>query len=257
MSLTAVRWPALLLGLLIALPVAATPHAAEYPALTGRVVDEAGVITPQSRGRLDRILAEHERATGNQVVVVTVGSLQGESIEEYGVGLGREWGVGREGEDDGVLLIVAPNEREVRIEVGYGLEGTLTDALSSQIIQNEILPRFRAGDLDAGIVAGIDAILGALGGEYRLEPWRVGSGAAAAPTRPPLPEWVVPLLFFGVWALIAFFVRRRAGRRRGLWMGIPGAGGLGLGRRGGFSRRGGGFSGRGGSFGGGGASGRW
>ncbi len=254
------RWTAAALGFLVALWVAAPAAAApDYPALTGRVVDAANLLTTQARADLDAKLAAHEKASGNQVVVVTVPSLDGESIEEYGVGLGRHWGIGREGEDDGILLIVALNEREVRIEVGYGLEGTLTDALSSQIIQNEILPRFRAGDMSGGIVAGADAVLAALGGTYEAQPWSATGGAA--PSRPtlPVPDWAIPLLFFGAWFLIVFILWRRGrGRRSGLW-GVPGVGGLGGGGfsrgRGGFS--GGGFRGGGGSFGGGGATGRW
>lgn len=254
------RWPAAILLLLLtlwAMPVTAAP---DYPALAGRVVDQADLLTAQSRVALERKLEQHERATGSQVVVVTLDSLQGESIEAYGVGLGRQWGIGREGEDDGVLLIVAPNEREVRIEVGYGLEGTLTDALSSQIVQNEVLPRFRSGDMEGGIVAGTEAILAALGGTYEAQTWSAGAmESAAAQQDSPLPEWITPLLFFGVWLILVFVLRRsRRGRGRGTWTGVPGAGGLGggLSRRGGFSR-GGGFRGGGGSFGGGGASGRW
>lgn len=247
----------LLLLAVLTFPAVAAP---EYPALTGRVVDQAGLLSATDRAALERKLEQHERASGNQVVVVTVNSLQGETIESYGVGLGRHWRIGREGEDDGVLLLVAPNERAVRIEVGYGLEGSLTDALASQIIQAEILPRFRAGDMSGGIVAGADAILAALGGTYEAQPWSVArAGTAGSQPEPPIPEWIIPLLFFGVWLFIVFVLRRgRRGRRRGLWMGGPGIGGFGAGgfsRRGGFS--GGGFRGGGGSFGGGGATGRW
>jgi uncharacterized protein len=99
-------------------------------------------------------------------VIVTLKSLQGNQIEDFGYQLGRHWGIGQEGKDNGVLLIVAPTERKVRIEVGYGLEGTLTDALSKTIIEQEITPRFKRGDMGEGIVAGTDAILAVLGGEY-------------------------------------------------------------------------------------------
>lgn len=256
LPVAAMRWPSLLLVLLIAAVPPTRGLAADYPPLTGRVVDQAGVISAESRSRLDQLLSAHEAKSGSQVVVVTVASLQGESIEEFGVALGRHWGIGREGEDDGVLLIVAPNEREVRIEVGYGLEGTLTDALAFQIIQNEILPRFRAGDLDGGIVAGAGAILRTLDGEYRPEPWTARSADSGAADRLPIPGWVVPVLFFGIWLLVVYIVRRHGGRGGGYGMGMPGMGGLGGRRRGGFSR-GGGFSGGGGSFGGGGATGRW
>lgn len=244
------RIPAAVLVLLLWFWGTAGVAAPQYPPLTGRVVDKANLLSPQTRADLEQRLAAHERSTGGQIVIVTVPSLQGESIEEYGVGLGRHWGIGREGEDDGVLLIVAPNEREVRIEVGYGLEGTLTDALSSQILQNEILPHFRRGDFEAGIVAGTTALLRVLGGENG-GPAPLTDGARP---RSSLPEWLIPPIFFGVWLLLVLFLRRQGRRYGGPLMG---PGGVGLGRRGGFSRGGGGFSGRGGSFGGGGATGRW
>jgi uncharacterized protein len=246
-----------ILAFLLLLATAPASAGPTYPALTGRVVDQAGLLGAQSRTALEAKLAQHESKTGEQVVVVTVSSLDGQSIEEYGVGLGRRWGIGTAGEDNGALLIVAPNEREVRIEVGYGLEGKLTDALASQIVQNEILPRFREGDMEGGIVAGAEAVLAILDGSYVPGEWSLPPGSAAA-QEPFLPEWIVPIIFFGVWGLIVFLVHRsRRGRRYGPWGGTPGIGGFG--RGGGFSGRssGGGFSGRGGSFGGGGASGRW
>ena len=253
------RWAGALLALLLALGVAPAWAAPDYPALTGRVVDQAGLIGAQRRTALEAKLAEHEAKTGEQVVVVTVRSLEGQSIEEYGVGLGRHWGIGTKGEDNGALLIVAPNDREVRFEVGYGLEGKLTDALASQIVQNEILPRFRDGDMEGGIVAGTEAALAVLDGSYVPGEWSLPPETAAA-QEPMLPDWIVPIIFFGVWGLIVFFVHRsRRGRRYGPWIGGSGMGGFG--RRGGFSgggsSRGSGFSGRGGSFGGGGATGRW
>lgn len=259
-AVTRDRWAGALFALLLALAAAPAWAAPDYPARTGRVVDQAGLLGAQSRTALEAKLAQHEAKTGEQVVVATVDSLDGQSIEDYGVGLGRHWGIGTAGEDNGALLIVAPNEREVRIEVGYGLEGKLTDALASQIVQNEILPRFRDGDMAGGIVAGAEAILAILDGSYVPGEWSLPTGTGAAPEQ-MLPQWIVPIIFFGVWGLIVFFVHRsRRGRRYGPWIGGPGMGGFGGGRsRGGFSGRssGGGFSGRGGSFGGGGASGRW
>jgi uncharacterized protein len=258
-AVTLDRWAGALFALLLILGAATASAAPDYPVLTGRVVDQANLLGPQSRAALDAKLAQHEAKAGEQVVVVTVSSLDGQSIEEYGVGLGRHWGIGTKGEDNGALLIVAPNDREVRFEVGYGLEGKLTDALTSQIVQNEILPRFRDGDMEGGIVAGTEAALAVLDGSYVPGEWSLPPGSAAA-QEPFLPEWIVPLIFFGVWGLIVFLVHRsRRGRRYGPWIGGPGIGGFGGGRsRGGFSgRSSGGFSGRGGSFGGGGASGRW
>lgn len=258
-AVTLGRWTGALLVLLLALAAAPASAEPDYPALTGRVVDQAGLLGAQSRTALEAKLAQHEAKTGEQVVVATVDFLDGQSIEDYGVGLGRHWGIGGKGEDNGALLIVAPNEREVRIEVGYGLEGKLTDALASQIVQNEILPRFRAGDMAGGVVAGTEAVLAILDGSYVPGEWSLPPGSPGT-QEPMLPEWIVPLLFFGVWGMIVFFVHRsRRGRRYGPWIGTPGIGGFGFGRGGGFSGRssGGGFSGRGGSFGGGGASGRW
>ncbi len=219
-------------------PAAAEP---QYPALVGRVVDQAELLPAETRRRLETKLAEHENATGNQVVVVTLSSLQGYAIEDFGVGLGRGWGIGQRGRDNGVLLIVAPNEREVRIEVGYGLEGQLTDAIGRDIIENRILPSFRAGDMAAGVEAGVESILSALRDSY-------------VPAEPSVDFefWlrvlivVVLLAFF--WYFLAYGASSGTGRRYG---------GLGGPSGGGSSSPSGGFSGGGGSFGGGGASGSW
>ena len=126
-------------------------YALTFPPLTGRAVDEAGILDPSTKEALERKLANFERTTTGQFVVVTLESLQGTSIEDYGHQLGRHWGIGQKDKNSGVLLIVAPNERKVRIEVGYGLEGNLTDAVSKLIIENSILPRFKAHDYPGGI----------------------------------------------------------------------------------------------------------
>src|SRR5262249_50243846 len=135
---------------------AAPAQEINFPALTGRVVDEAGLLTPSQRADIESKLANLEVKTTDQFVVVTVRSLGGRTIEEYGYRLGRHWGIGQKDKNNGVLLIVAPNERKVRIEVGYGLEGTLPDAIGSVIVQNSILPRFRANDYPGGIARGVD-----------------------------------------------------------------------------------------------------
>jgi uncharacterized protein len=152
-----------LLLLLLAGPAWAAPG---FPQLTGRVVDQAGLLPAATVQQLTRLLAQHEQETGNQVVVVTLSSLQGESIEDYGYQLGRHWGIGTAEHNNGVLLIVAPHERKVRIEVGYGLEGTLTDARSDEIIQQVILPKFRTKHYGEGILLGTQAILATLQGTY-------------------------------------------------------------------------------------------
>ena len=241
-----------LLAILVALwsPSAAQPA---FPELTGRVVDRADILDAQAEARLTRLLSTHEERTGNQVVVVTLASLQGYAIEDFGVRLGRHWGIGRAGVDDGVLLIVAPAERAVRIEVGYGLEGTLTDALAATIIQTEILPVFRSGDLQGGVLIGIQAILGALSGRYvASEPeWQWGNYVVFG---------IVILLgavFVGYWLFVIWFLARdmvKGGafrRGSGYWRRAFRS------TRSGSSGRSSGFSGGGGSFGGGGASGRW
>src|SRR5208282_3735051 len=128
------------------------------------VVDDAGVLDAWTQSELSDMLATHEGATGEQVVVVTLPSLQGYSIEDFGYQLGRHWGIGQKGKNNGVLLIVAPKEHKVRIEVGYGLEGELTDAICATIIQNYILPSFKRGDFNAGILAGATSMLSVLGG---------------------------------------------------------------------------------------------
>ncbi len=130
-----------------------------FPALSGRVVDGAGIIDRSIAASLTEKLAALEAKSSDQLVVVTLSSLEGLDIADYGYQLGRHWGIGQEKLSNGVLLIVAPNERKVRIEVGYGLEGTLTDAISSAIINRAIVPRLKAGDMSGGIVAGVDAII--------------------------------------------------------------------------------------------------
>lgn len=134
------------------------PAGYAFPALTGRVVDAAHLLSPAQQAALAGQSAALEKATGHQFVVVTVPDLGGHPIEAYGRALGNHWRIGRSHENDGVLLLVAPGERKVRIEVGYGLEKALTDPRAAEIIARDILPRFRAGDLPGGIAAGAAAI---------------------------------------------------------------------------------------------------
>jgi uncharacterized protein len=219
---------ALLLALLAVLPAFAQPR---FPALSGRVVDEAQILSPQVEAQLANELAQLETQTGRQLVVATIASLQGYPIEEYGYQLGRTWGIGQAQKNDGVVFIVAPNDREVRIEVGYGLEPVLTDALSSVILSERVLPRFRAGEMEAGVVDGARAVAAQLALPADEAAARVAAASeqsrAAADDGPGLPPFLVTLLV--IWILMMLL------------------------RGGGF----GGFSGGGGSFGGGGASGRW
>jgi uncharacterized protein len=154
-----------LLGLVVALLLAAPAAAQTFPALGGRVVDDAGILDASTRATLDANLADLEAQTTDQLVVVTLKSLQGLTIEDYGVRLGRQWQIGQKTKNNGVLLIVAPSDRKVRIEVGYGLEAELTDAVASFIIQQSILPRFKANDMPDGIVRGVDDIIRVLTGD--------------------------------------------------------------------------------------------
>ena len=231
-----------------------------FPPLTGRVVDNAHVLTPEVQEDLTNKLAALEQKTGNQVVVVTLASLQGDEIEDYGYQLGRAWGIGEKGKNNGALLIVAPAEHKVRIEVGYGLEPVLTDALTSVILQTTVLPKFRTGDVEGGVVDGTNAIAQQLG----LDPADAQAQAAAAEQAqaqqqvaghraPAIPTFLIVLFVFFV---ISAILRRGGGG--GLWalpfLFMGGGGGFRDNDGGGF---GGGGGGGGGSFGGGGSSGSW
>jgi uncharacterized protein len=139
-----------------------------FPVRTGHIVDEAGLLSQQSRNRLERQLIDHERTTTNQVMVVTVRSLQGMQIEAYTLALANKWAVGQAGRNNGIVLLVAPNERQVRIEVGIGLERHLTNAMAAHIIERRMLPAFRAGRQEDGIRQGVDSILAALSDNYQM-----------------------------------------------------------------------------------------
>ena len=227
--------------------------AVSYPPLTGRVVDQANVISPAEREKLTARLADLEDKSGIQLVVATIGSLQDGDIETYANELFRTWKLGEKTRNNGVLLLVAPREHRVRIEVGYGLEGTLTDALSRVIIANAIAPRFKAGDFDGGVRNGVDDIITVLttdASEWEKRPsLRVDAQ--------PLPEWMHWLLTAALIAFLTAFLIAPGFR----WFVLnvllnvllnPGP------VRGGFGGgSGGGFAGGGGSSGGGGASGNW
>jgi uncharacterized protein len=233
-----------------------------FPSLTGRVVDGANILSPQVRDSLTAKLAALEQRTSRQLVVVTVPSLEGLPIEDYGYRLGRTWGIGEKGRNNGVLLIVAPNERRVRIEVGYGLEGVLTDALSSIILQERVLPKFRAGDFSGGAVAGADALSEQLSLPDDQAKVRVAASAQSA--KAPGDTFPFVLLgLIGLWLVfgVVGMFRSKSGHRMDFWF-LPflllmGGGRMRGGGMGGRGMGGSGFSGGGGSFGGGGASGGW
>ena len=247
-----------LLAFLIALFFLGPAAALDVPPLKGRVNDYAGLLPRDRAGALEQRLSEFENSTGHQIVVLTVPSLEGEDIEGFGIKVGEKWKIGKKGFDNGAILIIAQKERRLRIEVGYGLEGVLPDAIANRIIQEQIIPRFRNGDFPGGIEAGIDAIMKVTQGEalpaaQRRQPASRGSGFPVG--------LIIPLLFLGFF----LFASLAGGRRRGLsstrgphYYGPGGFFGGGFGGGGGWSGGGGGgFSGGGGSFGGGGASGSW
>jgi uncharacterized protein len=229
-----------------------------FPALTGRVVDEAHILDAAARSEIERKLASFETKSGRQIVVATLPSLQGYEIEDYGYRLGRQWGIGQKGSNNGALLIVAPNERRVRIEVGYGLEGTLTDAVSRLIIENGILPRFRAGDFTGGIQRGVDDIIQVLSGDAEDFKQRANAQSRTPAGPQDLGQFAWVAIILGLWLFFAFrSLKRGRGGSAMPWI-IPMGGGWSSGGWGGGGfPGGGGFSGGGGSFGGGGASGRW
>lgn len=272
--MTYFRW---LMALLL-LAVATTAQAQSFPPLSGRVVDAAGLLNPAQVAQLTAQSEEIEKASSRQFVVATIPDLQDYPIEDYGYKLLRAWRIGQKDANNGIILIIAPKERRVRIEVGYGLEPIMTDALASTIISDTILPRFKAGDMPGGIIAGANAIAeqmklpleAAEARAAKLAPAQKahrskGSGGAVA------IFWVLILLFF----IVPMLFRRAGGRRyRGggltgsgvgdvlLWTAINSIGNSG--RSSGWGGGsdwggggGGGFSGGGGSGGGGGASGGW
>jgi len=232
-----------------------------FPAFTGPVVDQAHLLPADVFNSLSQQLAAYARNSGTQLVVVTVPTLNGYPIEYYGYQLGRHWGIGQKGKNNGALLIVDAGEKQVRIEVGYGLEGTLTDAQSFNIINNIILPRFKQGDYAGGISAGANAILTVLGNQQQaVKQQQVREHSATG-------GLMLFIILFALLPLIAtIFSRRKGGPGSGSggsgmgWLGWLALGMLSGGMGGGFGGGGfggGGFSGGGGSFGGGGASGGW
>ena len=246
-------WPRALLAALLSALVIAAAHTATFPALTGRVVDTAHILSPVTIADLERKLADLEQKSGIQLVVATVPSLDGQEIEPYANALFRAWKLGETKKNNGVLLLIAPKEHRMRIEVGYGLEGTLTDAVSSLIIRNAIAPRFKAGDFNGGVTRGVDDIVTALttdSAEWKPKPTDMRPEHDAT-----LFDTLAPFLIF----LFLLFVFTRTGRRGGgNVVFIPMGMGGGFPRGGGFGGGGGGgFSGGGGSSGGGGASGGW
>lgn len=259
----AARWLAPLFFLIASLAVAAV----NYPPLTGRIADQANIIPPSTRSAIETKLKDLEDKSGIQLVVASVDSLGGLDVETYANGLFRAWRLGEAKKNNGVLFLIAPNERKMRIEVGYGLEGTLTDALSKIIIATAVAPKFKAGDYGAGVERGVEGIIEVLSGDSTE--W---TKRARGPQSTSFDE-LAPLIFFALFLFIVVWMARSARGRPGAYRGyrrggpmivLPPSGGYwgdsssggGWSGGGGWSD-GGGFSGGGGSSGGGGASGDW
>jgi uncharacterized protein len=269
----------LLLGWALGLSLLAAPAAAQsFPKLAGNpVVDQADIIPADREAALNTQLLDLQKRTGHQLVVATVNSLEGNDVGEYGYKLGRAWGIGGKEANDGVVFLIAPNDRRMNISVGYGLEPVLTDALSGRIIRDQVTPKFKEGDYPGGIQAGVDAIAE----QIQLPPEEAAARAAAADSaeRDRADDGDIGGLIFIGFIVFFFFIlpmltafgrRGKRHRRHRPWGGAPiiiwgdndwggGSGGSSWGGWGGGGGGGGfgGFSGGGGSFGGGGASGGW
>jgi len=201
-----------LVPLLVGAAWLAPVRAAEVPYLSGRVVDDAEILSPATREALAGEMKAHEEATGNQIAVLTVPTLGGEGIEEYAARVFAAWKLGRKGVDNGVLVVIVPQDRKMRIEVGYGLEGTLTDVASSRIIRDRMTPRFRTGDYDGGTNDGVRAVIAQLEGRAAAAapPPAIGAGSPRASfviATPDMP-WPMRLLLgafvFGIIGLFTF-----------------------------------------------------
>src|SRR5450830_954238 len=243
----------LAIGIIVLLYTALAVFAVNFPALTGRIVDQANIIPAETRSAIEPKLADLEAKSGIQLVVATVTSLEGQEVEQYANELFRSWKLGEKAKNNGVLLLVAPTERRVRIEVGYGLEGTLTDALSKVIITNAITPRFKSGDFSGGISRGIDDIITVLttdASEWGKRPsLRLDSQQSTDPF-----NWLIVLLVIAIGAGLIVSPGFRWVFFNIVLNILASSGGSGSSSG---SSSGGGFSGGGGSSGGGGASGSW
>jgi uncharacterized protein len=248
--------PWLLVALLWSLAAAPQAAALDVPTLSAHVNDHANLLSPSERSALEAKLAAYEQATGHQLALLVIPSLEGDPIEDFSIRAVEAWKLGAKGRDDGLLMIVAPNDRKMRIEVGYGLEGEITDAFSASILREVLTPAFRQQRYGEGIARAFDLLMAK------------GQGIAVGPARERRRGDDVgslfPLLLFGIVGLIVLsrFFGGGGGpggrRRRGGMLFIPGIGGGGGGGFGGFGGGGGGgFGGGGGGFGGGGASGDW
>ena len=245
-----IRLRALTFAVITVLMTAFAFAAPNYPELTGRVVDQAGVFSADQNVILSNRLRDFETQSGHQMAVATVKSLEGNDIRAYGVELGRKWALGGKGKNDGVLILVAPTEHKVSIEVGYGLEGDLTDAISSVVISHAMVPKFKAGDYFGGVYAAIDDVQKVVGGQ--------GAEVVQSAQQESAPQADVgSVIFFVIFFFIVLIIIFRASRGRGAIFVPMGGSSYSGGSSWSGGSSGGGFSGGGGSFGGGGASGGW
>jgi len=185
----------------------------DIPRLQGYVNDYAGMISPSAKSKIEQGLSAFEQSDSTQIVILTVPSLEGEDIEQFGIKVGEAWKIGQKGKDNGAILIVSKQERKMRIEVGYGLEGRLTDLTAGRIIDLVIKPRFQQGDFDGGFIAGVSSMIAATRGEFRAEPRPVRQRQRG------VPPFLSIFLFFGIFTLILGSLSRVLG-------GITGAIGL-------------------------------
>src|ERR1019366_5726380 len=199
------------LALLLACASVASVSALDIPYLTGRVVDAANILKPETRARLTAALKAHEDATSNQIVVLTVPTIQPDSVEDYAVKVFDSWKLGQKGKDNGVLVVIVPQDRKMRIEVGYGLEGTLTDVASNRIIRNLMTPQFKAGNYNKGVEDGVTAVIAQLEGQPDVAPDAATTNATQSPMNEgalqlPWPTRILGGAFiFGALGLFTFF----------------------------------------------------
>lgn len=234
-------------------------HAQEYPNPGGYVNDYAEIINSETEGIIEQQLREYEKQTSNEVVVLTVASLEGESVEEYAVQVFEKWGIGKEEQDNGILFLVARDDRKMRIEVGYGLEGDVTDARSKRILENDVKPYLAEDNFTDGIYAGTQSIIDILSGDAEfLKQENPNDNSFAGGILSTFFNIFGSVAKFAFFALIVYAISRR-GKGGGKWLpfiigGLGGGSGFGGGSGGGFGGFGGGGSGGGGSGGGGSSS---
>ncbi|PIE56554.1 MAG: methanol dehydrogenase [Desulfobulbus propionicus] len=195
-----IPWPLIYCSLLLVF-MAVNVQARDIPKLTARVNDLAGLLSPGTVQQLEGSLASFEREQSTQIVILTITSLDGDNLEDFAIRLAEQWQIGQQGLDNGAILIIARNERKIRIEVGYGLEGSLTDLVAGRIIRTVIRPHFKRGDFDAGVLAGTSAMMNAVTGEF------------SAASKEQRPEKNVGN-FFMVLLMLLFFVGRALARHK-------------------------------------------